>query len=143
MSSPPPQVVAWQQRYERDVTQGAPDIETARHKIPLARTHLVRAEQLLERKEYDLSLMTAELALVACADVVLAKDGYAVRTHVARFAYPVLTPAFTGNGGLLYEIRTARNAAQYDAAGTVAPGLATRAVALARKALAEVTALIP
>ncbi len=103
----------------------------------------MRAEALLRGKQYDLSLMASELALVACADAVLARDGYAVRTHVARFAYPPLTPAFTGNGGLLYRIRTARNAAQYDAAGTVSPDLAAQAVALARQALPEISALVP
>ena len=40
------------------------------------------------------------------------------------------------------QTRTARNAAQYDAAGTVSPDLATRAVVLAKPALAEASVLI-
>lgn len=87
--------------------------------------------------------MSAELSLVASADAILAKDGYAVRSHVARFAYPLLIPAFTTSAGLLYQIRTARNAAQYDAAGTVSPGLAAQAVALAKQVLPAVQAAIP
>lgn len=143
MSSPPPQVIAWQGRWPRDITQIAPNLNVARAKLVLAQNHLANAVQLLAGKQNDLSLMSAELALVACADLILARDGWTVRSHAVRFAYPLLTQAFTANAGLVYAIRTARNAAQYDAPGRVPAKLANQAVALAKQALGEVAALIP
>jgi hypothetical protein len=80
--------------------------------------------------------------VVSC-DAVLLKDGYVVRSHVARFAYPLLPALLKQNAGLLNRIRTSRNAAQYEAPGTVSAELATTAVQLAARALDEVKGAIP
>jgi hypothetical protein len=138
-----PALVAWQQKYATDVTQTASDPKVARQKLDAASVHVGRAKDLLARGEYDLALNSAETALVVSCDAVLRKDGYLVRSHVARFAYPSLPALFKQNAGLLNRIRTSRNAAQYEAPGTVAAELATAAVQLAVRALDEVTGAIP
>lgn len=97
---------------------------------------------MLARGEYDLALNSAESALVVSCDAVLRKDGYFVRSHVARFAYPLLPALLTQNAGLLNRIRTSRNAAQYEAPGTISADLAANAVRLAERALAEVKVAI-
>jgi hypothetical protein len=100
--------------------------------------HVARAKELLARGEHDLALNSAESALVVSCDAVLRRDGYLVRSHVARFAYPQLPGLLKQNAGLLNRIRTARNSAQYEAPGTVSAELAAQAVRLAEQALAEV-----
>ena len=97
---------------------------------------------MLARGEYDLALNSAESALVVSCDAVLRKDGYHVRSHVARFAYPLLPAVLRQNAGLLNRIRTGRNAAQYEAPGTISADLAANALQLAEQALAEVKATI-
>jgi len=107
----------------------------ARRKLDAAVVHVGRAKDLLARREYDLALNSAETALVVSCDAVLSKHGYTVRSHVARFAYPLLPSVLTQNATLMNRIRTARNSAQYDAPGTVSAELALRAVQLAEQAL--------
>lgn len=104
--------------------------------------HVGRARQLLSRGEYDLALNSAEAALVVSCDAVLRRDGYVLRSHIARFAYPQLPAVLKGNAGLLNRIRTSRNAAQYEAPGTVSAELAASAVQMAERAFAEVKTAI-
>ena len=117
--SSPPVLVAWQQKYARDVAQIAPDPKVARQKLELAGVHVARANELLRRNEYDLALNSAENALVVSCDGILRKDGYEVRSHVARFAYPLLPALLLEHAALLRRTRTTRNAAQYEASGVV------------------------
>ena len=140
--SSPPALVAWQQKYAKDIAQIASDPKLARQKLELAAVHVGRAKELLRRNEYDLALNSAENALVVSCDAVLRKDGFEVRSHVARFAYPLLPTLLRQNAGLLNRIRTVRNAAQYEAPGVVPPALAAQAIKLAEDAVAEVTKAI-
>ena len=103
-----PALVAWQQKYATDITQGASDAKMARRKLDAAVVHVGRAKDLLARREYDLALNSAETALVVSCDAVLSKHGYTVRSHVARFAYPLLPSVLTQNATLMNRIRTAR-----------------------------------
>jgi len=105
------------------------------------RRHLAEAEQLLRLGFPDVTLLLAEAALVNGADAVLRLHGFQVQSHAARFAYPRLPFAYTGNPGLLARIRTTRNATQYEAA-VVSADLACQAVRLARGALAAVTGMV-
>jgi hypothetical protein len=133
-----PALVAWQQKYASEIEQSASDVKAARQKLDAAVVHVARAKDLLARGEYDLALNSAEAALVVSCDAVLRNDGYFVRSHVARFAYPLLPALLKQNAGLLNRIRTSRNAAQYEAPGTVSAELAANAVQLAERASAEV-----
>lgn len=137
--SSPPALVAWQQKYATDIRQVARDLKLAQQKLVLAAVHVSRAKELRRRSEYDLALNSAENALVVSCDAVLRKDGFQVRSHVARFAYPLLPALLRQNAGLLGQIRTTRNAAQYEAPGVVSPALASQAIQLAEQALSEVT----
>lgn len=141
--SSPPEVVAWQQKYGPDIVQRASDLQLARQKLELAVVHVGRAKELLGRSEYDLALNSAENALVVSCDAVLRKDGFEVRSHVARFAYPLLPALLRQNAGLLNRIRIARNAAQYESAGVVSSEFASRAITLADQALGEVAKVLP
>jgi uncharacterized protein (UPF0332 family) len=114
----------------------------AQQKLDLGVVHLGRAKELLRRNEYDLALNSAENALVVSCDAVLRKHGYEVRSHVARFAYPLLPALLRQNAGLLNRIRTARNAAQYDAPGVVSSELASQAIMLADQAVSEVAKVV-
>ncbi len=138
-----PAAVAWQQKWAREVSQVQPSVTVAGHKRVLANSHLDNARQLLLAKRYDLALTNAEHALVSGADAVLRLHGFEVTGHVSRFAYPDLPKTYTQQRSLIAQIRTARNAAQYDAPGRVSPKLAKDAVDLAQMALNEVNALIP
>jgi len=140
--SSPEALVRWQKKYDVEITQGASDLKAAKQKLELAAVHVGRAKELLQRNEYDLALNSAENALVVSCDAVLRKDGWAVRSHVARFAYPLLPSLLRQNAGLLNRIRTTRNAAQYEAPGVVSRELASQAIALADQALGEVTKVI-
>ncbi len=140
--SSPPALVAWQQKYAADIAQIAGNLKVARQKLELAVVHVGRARDLLQRSEYDLALNSAENALVVSCDAVLRKDGFEVRSHIARFAYPLLPTLLTQNAGLLNQIRTTRNAAQYESPGVVSRELAARAIELAERAVGEVTKAI-
>ncbi len=137
--SSPPALVAWQQKYAKDVVQTASDLTVAQRKLELAVVHVARANELLRRNEYDLALNSAENALVVSCDAVLRRDGFAARSHVARFAYPLLPTVLLQNAGLLRRIRTARNAAQYEASGVVTRTFAAQAIKLAEDAVVDVT----
>jgi hypothetical protein len=138
----PAAVVAWQQKYDLEITQRASDLKAAKQKLELAAVHVARSKDLLQRNEIDLALNSAENTLVVSCDAVLRKDGWAVRSHVARFAYPQLPAVLRQNAGLLNRIRTTRNAAQYEAPGVVSRELASQAIALADQALSEVRKVI-
>ncbi len=140
--SSPPALAAWQQKYARDVDQVARDPKLARRKLDLAVVHVSRANELLRRNEFDLALNSAENALVVSCDAILRKDGFEVRSHIARFAYPLLPTLLRDNAGLLNRIRTVRNAAQYEAPDVVSPVLAAQALRLAEDAVVEVTKAI-
>lgn len=140
--SSPAIVKAWQQKYADAIIQRASDPKMARQRLELAVVHVQRAKDLLGRKEYDLALNSAESALVVSCDAVLRMDGYEVRSHVARFAYPLLPAQLRQNAGLINRIRTARNAAQYEVPGIVSPELASQAIRLAEQALELVTKTI-
>jgi len=118
-------------------------VAAARQKLALAQTHLARAKGLLQAKQYDLALMTAELALVVSADAIVVRDGFICSDHASRLAYPSLPPLFSANAALARQIRTSRNAAQYDAAGGTSQAFATQATALAEQAVNAVMLLIP
>lgn|GEM_PF-5724855 len=122
--------------------QIASDPRSARQRLELAVVHVGRAKDLLGRREHDLALNLAENALVASCDAVLRQDGFDVRSHVARFAYPLLPIVLRQNIGLLHRIRTTRNAAQYEASGVVTHELAVQAIQLADKTIIEVTAAL-
>jgi len=134
----PAAILAWQRKYDLEITQSASDLKAAKRKLELAAVHVLRAKDLLQRNENDLALNSAANALVVSCDAVLRKDGWAVRSHVARFAYPQLAASLRQNAGLLNRIRTTRNAAQYEAPGVVSRELASQAIALADEALSEV-----
>lgn len=138
----PPALVAWQQKYAADITQAAGNRKVAQRKLELALVHVGRARDPLQRSEYDLALNSAENALVVSCDAVLRNDGFEVRSHIARFAYPLLPTMLTENSGLLNRIRTTRNAAQYEAPGVVSRELAARAIELAEQAVDEVAKAI-
>ena len=119
----------------------APDPASARERLETGQRHLAQAEQLLRLGFPDVALLLAEAALVNGADAVLRLHGFEVKSHAARFAYPWLPFAYTGNPGLLARIRTTRNATQYEAA-VVSGDLACEALRLARGALTAVTGMV-
>jgi len=56
-------------------------------------------------------------------------------SHAARLTYPRLPAVYSSRRHLLDRIRSIRNVAQYDAAGTVSPAVAARAIELAEEAV--------
>ena len=134
-------VTRWQSHWPGVILQLAPDQTAATERLETGRRHLAEAEQLLRLGFPDVALLLAEAALVNGADAVLRFHGFQVQSHAARFAYPWLPFAYTGNPGLLARIRTTRNATQYEAA-VVSADLACQAMRLARGALAAVTAMV-
>src|SRR2546423_14362176 len=112
----------------------APDPAGARERLESGQRHLAEAEQLLRLGSPDVTLLLAEAALVNGADALLRLHGFQVQSHAARFAYPSLPFAYSGNPGLLAQIRITRNATQYEAA-VVSGDLACEALRLARGAL--------
>ena len=119
----------------------ASDPVGARERLETGRRHLAQAEQPLRLGFPDVALLLAEAALVNGADAVLRLHGFQVQSHAARFAYPWLPFAYTGNPGLLARIRTTRNATQYEAA-VVSGDLACEALRLARGALTAVAGML-
>src|SRR5438552_15106554 len=109
----------------------APDPAGAREPLETGQRHLAEAEQLLRLGFPDVALLLAEAALVNGADAILRLHGLQVTSHEARFAYPLLPPAYARNTALLSRIRGIRNQTQYDMAGGVSPELAHRTGRLA------------
>ena len=116
-------VTRWRSHWPGAILQMAPDPAGARERLETGQRHL------------------AEAALVNGADAVLRLHGFQVQSHAARFAYPWLPFAYTGNPGLLARIRTTRNATQYEAA-VVSGDLACEALRLANGALTAVTGMV-
>jgi len=86
---------------------------------------VLRAKREAAAGDHDASLIFAEQALINAADALLARDGYGVGSHVARFGYPRLPAVYVSERHLIDEIRSSRNTAQYDASGGVRPALAS------------------
>jgi hypothetical protein len=134
-------VTRWRSHWPGVIVQTAPDPAGARERLETGRRHLAQADQLLHLGFPDVALLLAEAALVNGADSVLRLHGFNVQSHAARFAYPWLPFAYTGNPGLLARIRTTRNATQYEAA-IVSMEFACEALRLARGALTAVAGTV-
>src|SRR5437773_12374158 len=134
-------VARWRSHWSGIILQMAPDPVGARERLETGQRHLAEAEQLLRLGFPDVALLLAEAALVNGADAVLRLHGFQVQSHAARFAYPWLPFAYTGNPGLLARIRTTRNATQSEAA-VVRGALACEALRLARGALTAVAGMV-
>src|SRR5438034_7764349 len=134
-------VTRWRSHWPGVILQMAPDPAVARERLETGQRHFAEAEQLLRLGFPDVALLLAEAALVNGADAVLRLPGFQVQSHAARFEYPWLPFAYTGNRGLLARIRTTRNATQYEAA-VVSGDLACEALRLARAALTAVSGMV-
>jgi len=134
-------VTRWRSHWPGVILQIAPAPAGARERLETGQRHLAEAEQLLRLGFPDVALLLAEAALVNGADAVLRLHGFQVQSHAARFAYPWLPSAYTGNPGLLARIRTMRNATQYEAA-VVSVDLACEALRLARGGLTAVAGMV-
>ncbi|MHB8630456.1 MAG: HEPN domain-containing protein [Candidatus Limnocylindria bacterium] len=115
---------------------------SGRRRLELAELNIRRASREQSAGDADAALIFAEQALINAADALLARDGYSASSHVVRFSYPRLPAAYVSQHGLIDQIRSARNTAQYDASGGVTPGLAAQAIQLAERAVGEVRAAI-
>ncbi len=101
-----------------------------------------RAKREAAAGDPDAALIFAEQALINAADSLPPREGYSANSHVVRFSYPQLPAVYTSQRQLIDRIRAARNAAQYEAAGSVSPGLAAQAIKVAEQAIDEVRLLI-
>lgn len=115
-----------------------PDEAGARRRLELAELNVARAKREQGAGDTDAALIFAEQALINAADALLARDGYGANSHVVRFSYPPLPAVYAAERGLIDQIRSARNTAQYDASGGVTAGFATQAIQLAERAVREV-----
>ncbi len=111
------------------------DREAARRRLELADLNVGRATQAQKAGDQDAALIYAEQALINAAGALLARDGWSVSLHVVRFSYPPLPPVYASERGLIDQIRSARNTAQYDARDRVSAGLAADAIRVAERAL--------
>lgn len=137
-------VLRWEQKWAeaRLVRHVRADAAVARSRVRLSERNLERARREHAGGDFDAALIFAEQALINAADAVLARDGFAVNSHVARFSYPALPAIYAEERHLIDQIRSSRNRAQYEAGGDVDAGLAERATAVAVRALGSVQALI-
>ncbi|MBI2773284.1 MAG: HEPN domain-containing protein, partial [Chloroflexi bacterium] len=108
----------------------------------LAELNVSRAVRDLAAGDADAALIFAEQALINAGDALLVRDGYSANSHVVRFSYPRLPAVYAGERGLIDQIRSARNTAQYDASGGVTPAFAAQAIQLADRAVKEVRAAL-
>lgn len=120
----------------------AADAAGARRRLDLAELNVGRARREQATGDADAALIFAEQALINAADAILARDGYAANSHVVRFSYPRLPTVYVSARGLIDQIRSARNTAQYDASGGVSAGFAAQAITLAERAVGEVRAAL-
>lgn len=118
------------------------DPEAARRRLELADRNVERAGQAQKSGDHDAALIHAEQALINAADALLARDGWSANSHVVRFSYPPLPAVYTNERGLIDQIRSARNTAQYDARDRVSAGLAADAIRIAERALSEVRGIL-
>ncbi len=137
-------VLQWEQRWAEPklVRRVRPDEAGARRRLELAELNVARAKREQAAGDADAALIFAEQALINAADALLARDGYGANSHVVRFSYPTLPTVYTAERGLIDQIRSARNTAQYDASGGVTAGFATQAIQLAERAGREVRAAL-
>jgi hypothetical protein len=138
MSSNDP-VQAWEARWSeaRLVRRVRADALVGRRRLDLAELNVERARREEAIGDSDAALIFAEQALINTADAMLARDGYSVNSHVARFSYPRLPIVYAHERGFIDRIRSSRNTAQYDASGGVEPEFAARAIQLAERAVRE------
>lgn len=143
MSSNDP-VQQWEQRWAEGklVRRVAADATGARRRLHFAELNVGRAKREQAAGDPDAALIIAEQALINAADAILARDGYSAGSHVVRFSYPRLLSVYASERGLIDQIRSARNTAQYDASGGVSADFATQAIALAERAVGEVRAVL-
>lgn len=136
-------VLQWEQRWSeaRLVTRVRAETAVARSRLRLAEHNVERARRERSGKDFDAALIFAEQALINAADAILARDGFRAGSHVVRFSYPGLPGIYTAQRGLIDQIRSMRNRAQYDSGGEVGEVFATRALDLATLVTAEVVAL--
>ncbi len=118
------------------------DAAGGRRRLDLAELNVARAGREQAAGDADAALIFAEQALINAADALLARDGYSVNSHVVRFSYPRLPGVYASERGLIDQIRSARNTAQYDASGGVTPGFAANAIQLAERAVRDVRAAL-
>jgi len=135
-------VARWERQWGHLIARIRPNPAATRARLLLAETNVQRAKREVAA-DPDAALIFAEQALINAADAVLARDGYSANSHFVRFGYPQLPSVYSKEGQLIDRIRSARNTAQYDAGGSVAPQLAADAIRVAEKALAEVRRLLP
>lgn len=136
-------VLQWEQRWSqaRLVTRVRAEATVAQSRLRLAESNVERARRERSVKDFDAALIFAEQALINAADAILARDGFRAGSHVARFTYPGLPAIYAAQRGLIDQIRSMRNQAQYDSGGEVDEAFATRALDLATQITAEVVAL--
>lgn len=120
----------------------AADAAGGRRRLELAELNVGRAKREQTAGDADAALIFAEQALINAADAILARDGFRVGSHVVRFSYRQLPAVYTGERGLIDQIRSARNTAQYNASGGVSAAFAARAISLAERAVGEVRAAL-
>ena len=137
-------VQQWERRWAdaKLVRRVAADAASARRRLDLAEVNVGRAKRERDAGDADAALIFAEQALINAADAILTRDGFGANSHVVRLSYPVLPAVYTAERGLIDQIRSARNTAQYDASGGISIGFAARAIALAERAVAEVRAVL-
>lgn len=137
-------VQRWTEKWSasRLVRPVRPDRDAARRRVELAELNVARATRAQAASDSDAALIFAEQALINAADALLARDGYSANSHVVRFSYPRLPAVYEKDRGLIDQIRSARNTAQYDARDRVPAGLAADAIRLAERALGEVRAML-
>lgn len=137
-------VRAWRDEWSRaHVLWSVPrDIRAAQRRLELAERNIGRSTAQQRVGDYDAALIFAEQALINVADAMLARDGFRVSSHVARLKYPLLPGVYFTERALVDQIRGARNAAQYDADGRVAPSLSAEAIRLATRAVADVRRMV-
>lgn len=122
--------------------RAAKDVAAAARRLELAERNVGRARREQTAGDPDAALIFAEQALINAADAVLTRDGFSVSSHVVRLSYPSLPGVYVSERGLIDEIRSARNTAQYDASGGVTAELAAQAISVAERAVAEVRAAL-
>jgi hypothetical protein len=72
----------------------------------LSERNVDRARREHAGGDFGAALIFAEQALTNAADAVLARDGVAVNSHVARFSYPALPAIYAEERHLIDQIRS-------------------------------------
>jgi len=135
-------VLRWERQWAHMLTRTRSNAAASASRLRLAETNVQRAKREAEAGDHDAALIFAEQALINAADALLSRDGYSATSHMARFSYPQLPGVYADERHLIDRIRSARNAAQYEAAGSVPQALAAAATKLAARAIEEMRRLI-